>query len=289
MAGTFGDIIALDPQTKQKYRITNDRFYDANASWFPDGKKIIFESRRTDCRICDMSAPSRLFTVEVPSLRVSQFDKDFDKRFSIVNEDGNEDPVVNHDGTEVAFFTRQRHLSPSLDPYFSLVIYNMIKDTIDLVEDSLKGPYSLHWANDDRYLTFSEDLFLDLFPKEKTVVAIDRMRRQRVVNIRRENWRYDAVGFYKDNVIYSGYEFKKYSPVIIFEHSLGAPQSRQLYSFQDWYPDEFVFIDSNRICAHVIQSDKSEIGIINLATGKLELLTTDGHQKQGLSYLDRIR
>jgi hypothetical protein len=286
MAGTFGDIVALDPETNQKYRITSDRYYDANASWFPSGKRIIFESRRTDCKYCDVSTPCHLFTVEIPSLRITQFDKNFHDKFSIISEDENECPVVNHQGGEVAFFTREHH--PSINPYFSLVVYNLVKDTVELIEDSLKSPHNLHWSNDDKYLTYTEDFFLQLLAKEHAVSVVDKTTKKRILYIGKESWYYVTAGFHGSKLIYSGYELKEFSPVTIFECSLTNTESKQLFSFQDCYPSDLVFIDSTRIYANVTQNDKCDIGIIDLHTGKLEKLTNDGHDKQGLSYLDKI-
>ena len=68
----FGDIVIYDPVTKQKNRLTHDKYYDRYPSWSPHGQKIVFESIRMDTpgekgrkRILDLTDPRHLYVLDI--------------------------------------------------------------------------------------------------------------------------------------------------------------------------------------------------------------------------------
>ncbi len=75
-SGSFGDIVLMDLKSKERIMITNDRFYDLNPHFSPNGKYILFQSNRIGEQlpldIKGISGPYDLFIYDIEKCRVSQ-------------------------------------------------------------------------------------------------------------------------------------------------------------------------------------------------------------------------
>lgn len=49
--GEYGDIVIMDLDTKQKFYITDDYYFDTNPIFSPDGKNVIFQSSRDEDKL----------------------------------------------------------------------------------------------------------------------------------------------------------------------------------------------------------------------------------------------
>lgn len=75
-SGEFGEIVVLDIDTKIKYYITRDNFYDTDPKFSPDGFRILFQSNRdqdiTTLKIKGMSGPYNQYIYDLEKGTISK-------------------------------------------------------------------------------------------------------------------------------------------------------------------------------------------------------------------------
>lgn len=149
-AGDFGDLVALNPRTGERHRLTHDDHYDTHPSWGPDGRYVLFESKRRQNPMGDMGAPSHIYRLEVSSGTITRWRPGLAERFEAVSEASGK-PAVSPSGQKVAFVTY-----PDGKPSSGwIVIYDRERDRLSVVADSLPYIHRITWPEDESYLAFS--------------------------------------------------------------------------------------------------------------------------------------
>jgi dipeptidyl aminopeptidase/acylaminoacyl peptidase len=104
-AGRFGDIVLLDGQQNKRLLLTRDNYYNMNPAWFPDGKRILFESKRDPDRYAlGLSWGSSLFTLDIESRGITPFLPDLSEHEFV---DHISNPALSPDGSILIFNSRQ--------------------------------------------------------------------------------------------------------------------------------------------------------------------------------------
>ncbi len=290
MSGEFGEIFVVDPKTKQKFRLTYDNLFDEYPTWFPDGSKVMFTSRRTGKdRFKDLTDPSRIFEVELKSLKVQQADLDYDANLNVFkNVTGTENywPVVNRRGTELGFFTNRTTKSTS-DRNLQLVVHNLKNDSFFVVGEAAYSGRDLRWSDDGHYLAYSEDLTSDILSVERAICIVDRDSQKTVLRIGEKKRSYNIGAFYGDKLYYTGCASGQCDETFnLYVCDLRTMQNSVVHSFKRFRFREMTFADNTT--AYILRTDldmKSDVYLLDIRDGKTIQITTDGNVKSGLDYL----
>lgn len=203
----FGDLVIIDPYTKEKYILTKDGFVNYHPTWNNEGTKILFESKRSrGNRTYSLSDPSNLFFYDLNDYRITQIDINWLKRiqypFNYVN---NTNPSFSNDGNKIAFSRRNRSLTEDI------FIYELSSDSLYLFANDIHMLRQIKWSFDDSYLCVS-NWWLDslIQPRGETAITIyDIETGDTLVFLGNEDWSY-RLGYYKDNkLVYLAYNFEE--------------------------------------------------------------------------------
>lgn len=151
MAGDFGDLVTLNPKTGERHVLTRDDHYDTHPSWGPEGRYVLFESKRGQNRYTrDMGASSHIYRLDLANGEIQRWQPDLAARFPVVGEETAR-PAVSPTGTQVAFATSMSDGSA----WKRIVVYDRERDSLRMVADSITMTRRLTWSEDERYLGFS--------------------------------------------------------------------------------------------------------------------------------------
>lgn len=77
-SGSFGDVVLMDLKSKERIMITDDRFYDLNPHFSPNGEYILFQSNRIGEQlyldIKGIGGPFDIFIYDIEKQKLSQLD-----------------------------------------------------------------------------------------------------------------------------------------------------------------------------------------------------------------------
>lgn len=150
-AGRFGDLVLLNPETGARHVLTRDNHYDDHPSWGPEGRYILFASKRQqNPRTRDMGAPSHIHRLDLTSGEIRLWGKELADRFEIVGS-VMEKPAVSPSGNLIGFATYPDAGSSS----GRVVIYDRQQDRVRVVADSVFFIDRLTWSEDEQHLGFS--------------------------------------------------------------------------------------------------------------------------------------
>lgn len=287
-AGSFGEVIILDPISKEKIRLTYDEFYDIRPSWGPKGKSIIFESRRMKSgKLLGLSQDSHAYIFDFETLKIDQFDKNFATKFPTIIGLDNMCPAFSPDGNCVAFFTYENH-QDIISPYYSLVVYSLKQDTLELIKKEVKHPKNLKWSPDGNVLCYTEDLQPELTAFSTAVTMTNRFTRQIIKSIGLDKWYYEVGDFCGERLIYCRTPEQDKLFTDICSLDLKTLQSQLVFTVEGYLLSGFAAADSSSLYAVAFdRGDKSDIFRIDLNSKSLTRITSDGHMKDGLDFLQK--
>jgi Tol biopolymer transport system component len=149
--GRFGDLVALDPRTGERHILTRDDYYDDHPSWGPEGRYILFASKRHQNPLTrDMGAPDHIYRLDLSTGRIRIWGRGLTERFEAVADEMGK-PAVSPSGSKVAFAT----YPDTSTPWGRIVIYDQVRDSVRVVADSVTLADRITWSADGRYLAFS--------------------------------------------------------------------------------------------------------------------------------------
>jgi len=285
----FGDLVILDPETKEKIVLTRDRYYNAHPSWSPNGDKIVFESKRVGS-FTDASTQSNLFIYYLKTGEIVRLDKDFKSRFpDIIEREYNQSPAWSNDGSKIAFVNR-------VGARGRIVVYDIEKDTLEIISDDIFFRKPLRWSSDDKYLTFRQR-YSEAAPEEYfhySLVLLNIQNKNYIEigdpDIRIEggcmiNGRIFYIGWSPDSpigftAVYS-YDINKGSSSVYYK-STGMDISDVLSDDINIYFYGTVYLNDN--FKYLI-----DIYRMNLDNFSIEQLTFDGHEKMDMDIFKKIQ
>ncbi len=272
----FGEIVILDLATGERYQVTHDKNYDTSPCWSPDGQYIIFESKRSDdSPILGLSRKSHIYIVEIKTGKITQVDKDFQKKFPNLVGEESYFPIWNPvDQDVIAFATKVDH-----DQGFSILQYNFKRDEIKTLvpPGKLFWDVDMMWSPDGRYIAINHGLRSKAFLYDVKKETLQQLYKQiDVANV---------TGFSKD----SKYLFIRgiyVSPrrVMALRYDLDSDEYDPLFSsFSDiFYSIRIIFQDNDLFYIASTPREKSirQLYISN-SNQDLEAITKDQHDKEG--------
>jgi len=281
----FGDVVALNPETGEKYIITKDRFYDEDPSAPDDGRRVIFQS----CRFngFDLSADRNLFIINFSDGKEIWFDRDFDKRFSVIELSGSDEyPVWSHDGEKVAFRTYDSTWRDKI------LIYSFKDDTLVCIKEGIFKLDKIAWSDDDKYIAYMRNLLEDLYSAQECIDILDTESKEVICSIIDSSSNLVLGDFRKGKVLYIKIRrVGKDRSYYLLEYNIDTREDRLLFEFRETGISSVVY-GRRRETVYYIRDvmDESnhyincDIYSLNLDTGEIERITSDGHEKMDLFY-----
>ncbi|MGH7496572.1 MAG: TolB family protein [bacterium] len=280
----FGDIVIFNPETKEKTRLTNDRYYDTHPSWSPDGQKIIFESKRIDNgdRIFDLSDRSHLFILDIKSGQIQQFDRDLEKLH--IGEIGEENrrPAWSPASNSIAFLTR-------VDYRTKMVVLDIDKNIVTtLIPPGQFGDIDrLRWSLKEDYLAFDFQIKGTLINRGIAILNL-QSKKTRVVSDSSQSciigsWSSDGA-----KLLFDGFVPLGKGPHFFYEYSLLSERSSLIIDMPSGLTGmkgQYGLDDS--LIAFIGDSsgdDGLDIWTYGLLNNNPTKLTTEGHEKDGLMW-----
>jgi len=285
----FGDIVIFDPVTKQKTRITHDKYCDLHPSWSPDGQKIIFESIRMDSpgkkgrwRIIDLSDPTHLFIFDIRTGQLTQFDKDFVKIYGIQVGEQNEKPAWSPISNQIAFVTK-------IDGFREkLVVLDLGNNTVT----SLTTPKQFEFYGRILWSPKGEHLAFDIFiphSKGNTGIVVMNIKSKEAKLVSDVSKSCGLGGWTPDGtkLIFDYYHESKIKESGFYEYSLETGKITLLKQFKDVVCGDGQIGANGNVIAFTRydwSTHSYDIWLYNMSDGSCSQLTTDGHEKDGLMW-----
>jgi WD40 repeat protein len=272
----FGDIVILDLTTRQRYQVTHDKNYDISPCWSPDGQYIIFESKRSDdSPILGLSRKSHIYIVEIKTGKITQVDKDFQKRFPNLVGEETYFPIWNPvDQDVIAFATKVNH-----DQGFSILQYNFKRDEIKtlVMPGQLSKPMNMIWSPDGKYIAINNGLRSNTFLYDVIHEKLKHLSLNLEVS--------EATGFSKEAeyLFFSGIS-STLNEKVVLQYNLNSKKYKSLFS---GCPDLFYYVrviyekDESFYLANTPLNEAYRQLYISNSNQDLEAITKDQHAKNG--------
>jgi len=291
MDGDFGDLVTLNPKTGDRNVLTRDDHYDTHPSWGPEGRYILFESKRGQNRYTrDMGALSHIYRLDLADGEIRRWRPDLADRFPVVGEETSR-PAVSSTGTRVAFATP--HSSGS--PWDRIVVYDRERDSLRVVADSVTITRRLMWSEDERYLGFSAAP-RGMAIQHSALLLVDVHTGKRFSHGEEKNRQYTIDDIYNDRIIYKTGPInnKKYK---ILESSYPVlSDQKQVYQYiggqEVFRHSVYASPDSIYVLARESKEDgaSSEVDVCvqALDTGTRRCFTGEQKHRSGLRILRQV-
>ncbi|GAB4288165.1 MAG: hypothetical protein Kow0068_13980 [Marinilabiliales bacterium] len=282
----FGDIILLDLNSKQKYIVDKNKYYDVHPNYVPDRHSIIFESKREKGKyLTGLSQRSTLYEFDlirketknliIPPLR--------DPSHSFKG------PAYSEKTGNLAFM--------KIEGWRKTIIftYNFQTKKTNNLDTLSHTPDSFMWSSDGNYLIcfFSIINFRNISKSKKFIVIYDVNKRKKYVyNLKKENiFKLITLAFMENNNLYAfTKDDDKSSTLIRVTVSDEELQVMEIKKFFGLYeiPYGVKIADGTIAFIGSIYENKileDDIYIYDIKSDKLERLTHDGHSKGYLKYI----
>jgi len=283
----FGDLVILDPETKEKIVLTRDRYYNAHPSWSPDGDKIVFESKRVGA-FTDASTQSNLFIYHLNTGEIVRLDEDFKSRFpDIIEREFNQSPAWSNDGSRIAFVNR-------VGARGRIVIYYIEKDTLEIISDDIFFRKPLRWSSDDEYLLYGQR-YTKAEPKSlfHPSVVILNIEEGNIREIGDSDWAYSMGNESNGRVYFTGQLIdmidSEYSAW--YTYDIKNDTVSMVYESSNMLEADVYVYGSKGYIINISPSNENsfirDIYRLDLSDFSAEQLTTDGHEKMDMDILRR--
>jgi len=291
MAGDFGDLVTMNPKTGERHVLTRDDHYDTHPSWGPEGRYILFESKRGQNRYTrDMGASSHIYRVDLADGNIQRWRQDLADRFPVVGEETAR-PAVSPTGTQVAFATSNSAGSV----WQRIVVYDRERDSLRVVADSVMMTRRLTWSEDERYLGFSAAPH-GMAAQDAALFLIDLHRGQSPIIFREDKAQYLLADVNRGRLLYSHNVWGAAQRTFWDTSYPTLENERQVYQYiprQEVFHDPvYVSLDSIYVLARESRRDEasSEVDVCkqSLQTGSRRCFTEERKHRSGLRILRQI-
>jgi Tol biopolymer transport system component len=277
----FGDLVILDPETKEKIVLTRDRYYNAHPSWSPDGDKIVFESKRVGA-FTDASTQSNLFIYYLHTGEIVRLDEYFSRKFpDIIEREYNQSPAWSNDGRKIAFVNR-------VGARGRIIIYDIEKETLEVVKDEMIFKKPLRWSSDDKNMIFGQR-YSEADPDQyfHYSLILYNIENKKYIEIGDPEIRIEAGNKIHNRVFYIGWSPDSqvgFSTIYIYDinndstyvyyNSKGMDMSDVITDEKHLYFLGTVYLNDNGYLQDIYR--------INLSDFSFEQITFDGHEKMDM-------
>lgn len=152
-ANPFGELVMLDSNTQDRYVLTWDHYYYAHPNLTPNGKSLIFESKRANnIDVIGLSADSEIYQMDLESKEITNLNNELSKQIGMTIGQRVRRPSLSPTGDKLAIVR-------FLDWEYSFSYFDYQKnEIIDLSSDIKFQPvndYSIEWSNDEKKMIFT--------------------------------------------------------------------------------------------------------------------------------------
>lgn len=136
----FGDVVLFNPEIKEKYILTNDRYFDIEPTYSKKYNIIIFNSLRDNQTYTGIGKGKKLFQYNIKNKKIEEFRTKY--KFHKI-EDFIDGPKFNENGDKIIIY---KHPD-------TLLIYDFTKDTLKIaIDDYSTIAKSYAWKDDENIL-----------------------------------------------------------------------------------------------------------------------------------------
>ena len=291
-AGSFGDLVAFEVETARTHWLTDDRFYDSDPAWAPDGRIVVFESRRVGPgRIRDLSTPSHLFALDVATGVVAQYDTALEARLprlaARTPARQYSAPAYAHGGQRLAFA-----MSRPEGTHLDLAVFDEATGSLRVVLEDVRGLDDVRWSNDDRHIAYTFTKRGERVGAMGRYIGVLEVATGQITTLDEAGWQYGLGGLRAGRLLYAAPNRRGGSGVMLIEQALDTDSTRTLGSFDGkkglsmsnfvYGPEGTVYFIGTRYESEFDYT--SDIYAYDLATGRTTRLTIDGRHKHDLRY-----
>ncbi len=145
----LSEICVLDINKKTILRLTYNNYKDEEPCWSPDGKEVVFVSKRPFGGLLAENGPNHLFLIDIRTGVILQLDAEFAKEgFS-----DNSSPCWSPNGYQIAFVTHKTNRS-------ALVIYDTTSKHLKIAAEA-EYIEDISWSPNGKDMAFKEILAAD--------------------------------------------------------------------------------------------------------------------------------
>jgi Tol biopolymer transport system component len=278
------ELVLFDLKEKKSLRLTTDLYKDDHPTWSPDGRKILFESKRPDAAMLAENGPSHLYLLNIATGQIERFDKDFRKKYPNQIGSENSSPAWSKKSNTIAFVTRL-----SSDSAYIMVL-DLNNGTLRRLSYVGYGA-QIRWSADAttiayQSLYFGGDLKDGTMTQELVIMNVKTGLKDIIPN--NEELNYDFIAWYdSSSVLLSRWnsKFKKSDFLIYHSKTKSFSPLSQLPSAQ-LRPVEIGTTEEEMLLMNV-KSDSvytQDLWLFNASKHSLDRLTSDGKLKAHIQY-----
>ena len=182
LSGNFGDIVSIDLRTNKRYELTNDSYYDEHPSYTRTADKVLLESKRVNANNSGgLTNKSDLFYLELRELNIQKINISRANSHSEFNKYDVYYPYFDKIGKNFAFLMSNGLVGAGDTKMY---YYDSKADSAYIINDTLKGPITYLFSDDDRniYLTTDVKKSFSITPNEIDEINISNQEIKKIIS-----------------------------------------------------------------------------------------------------------